>query len=211
MLRACACLLSFHPGARPSLPHVRSARLQQRQVRRNRPAELLVPRPRPVTLCGQMDRRIPPSRHPRTAFLAEASGCATPQVATHAILTGNECFQIPAAPDLIPDGPWEKLSDGNVCSAKGFKATGTLARHTLHNPEFTQRPEVGQPGARSRAWCPLQVATRACARPARRQILPWLSVTPMLWWEARSRPMSCALRLSSTARRLCPARRQPAL
>ncbi len=40
-----------------------------------------------------------------------------------AISTDKESFVIPAAPDLIPDGPWEKV-EGGVCAAKGFKATG---------------------------------------------------------------------------------------
>lgn len=40
------------------------------------------------------------------------------------VSTASESFQIPAAPDLIPDGPWKKV-EGGVCAAKGFKATGT--------------------------------------------------------------------------------------
>ena len=35
-----------------------------------------------------------------------------------------ESFVIPAAPDLIPDGEWVKIAKGNVCTPKGFKATG---------------------------------------------------------------------------------------
>lgn len=40
--------------------------------------------------------------------------------------TAPESFQIPAAPDLIPEGPWKKVP-GGVCAAKGFKATGVYA------------------------------------------------------------------------------------
>jgi glutamate N-acetyltransferase/amino-acid N-acetyltransferase len=39
------------------------------------------------------------------------------------VSTGAESFQIPAAPDLIPNGAWKKV-EGGVCAAKGFKATG---------------------------------------------------------------------------------------
>jgi glutamate N-acetyltransferase / amino-acid N-acetyltransferase len=39
------------------------------------------------------------------------------------VSVGTESFKIPAAPDLIPDGPWKKV-EGGVCAAKGFKATG---------------------------------------------------------------------------------------
>lgn len=46
------------------------------------------------------------------------------QVAMHALQQGPENFKIPAAPDLIPDGPWEKLPVGNCTTPKGFKATG---------------------------------------------------------------------------------------
>lgn len=35
-------------------------------------------------------------------------------------------FKIPAAPDLVPDGPWKKI-DGGVCAAAGFKAAGGYA------------------------------------------------------------------------------------
>ncbi|WIA38269.1 hypothetical protein OEZ86_001609 [Tetradesmus obliquus] len=42
------------------------------------------------------------------------------------VSTGAESFQIPAAPDLIPDGAWKKV-EGGVCAAKGFKATGVYA------------------------------------------------------------------------------------
>ncbi|GFH28996.1 arginine biosynthesis bifunctional protein ArgJ beta chain, partial [Haematococcus lacustris] len=40
-----------------------------------------------------------------------------------AISTAPDSFQIPAAPDLIPDGQWEKVPEGNVTTPKGFKAT----------------------------------------------------------------------------------------
>jgi hypothetical protein len=43
------------------------------------------------------------------------------------VSTGAESFQIPAAPDLIPDGAWKKV-EGGVCAAKGFKATGATQR-----------------------------------------------------------------------------------
>jgi len=36
-------------------------------------------------------------------------------------------FNIPGAPDLIPNGPWEKVESGNVTTPKGFKATGVYA------------------------------------------------------------------------------------
>ena len=32
-------------------------------------------------------------------------------------------FSIPAAPILIPEGPWKEI-DGCVCAPKGFKAQG---------------------------------------------------------------------------------------
>lgn len=48
------------------------------------------------------------------------------QVALPAISQDAESFQIPAAPDLIPNGAWEKLPNGNVTTPKGFKATGEL-------------------------------------------------------------------------------------
>lgn len=41
-----------------------------------------------------------------------------------AISLDKESFLIPAAPDLIPDGDWVKVPGGNVCTAKGFKASG---------------------------------------------------------------------------------------
>lgn len=44
-------------------------------------------------------------------------------VQLRAISWEAESFLIPAAPDLIPDGPWAKV-EGGVCAAKGFKATG---------------------------------------------------------------------------------------
>lgn len=45
-----------------------------------------------------------------------------------------ENFQIPAAPDLIPEGPWKKV-EGGVCAAKGFKATGTLLGSALQGQQ----------------------------------------------------------------------------
>lgn len=42
------------------------------------------------------------------------------------VSTAADSFQIPAVPDLIPDGPWAKVP-GGVCAAKGFKATGVYA------------------------------------------------------------------------------------
>ncbi|KAF6263030.1 arginine biosynthesis protein ArgJ [Scenedesmus sp. NREL 46B-D3] len=42
------------------------------------------------------------------------------------VSTGAESFQIPDAPDLIPEGAWKKV-EGGVCAAKGFKATGVYA------------------------------------------------------------------------------------
>jgi glutamate N-acetyltransferase/amino-acid N-acetyltransferase len=41
-----------------------------------------------------------------------------------AISTAADSFKIPAAPDLIPEGPWEKVPGGGVTAAKGFLATG---------------------------------------------------------------------------------------
>ncbi len=38
----------------------------------------------------------------------------------------QHAFDIPAAPILIPAGPWQEV-DGSVCAAKGFKAQGTLS------------------------------------------------------------------------------------
>jgi hypothetical protein len=42
-----------------------------------------------------------------------------------AVASGTENFQIPSAPDLVPDGPWAKV-EGGVCAPKGFKATGAV-------------------------------------------------------------------------------------
>lgn len=42
------------------------------------------------------------------------------------VSTAADSFQIPAVPDLIPDGPWAKVP-GGVCAAKGFRATGVYA------------------------------------------------------------------------------------
>ncbi|KAG2497664.1 hypothetical protein HYH03_004403 [Edaphochlamys debaryana] len=47
-------------------------------------------------------------------------------VRSKALLMDAECFTIPAAPDLIPEGPWKKVA-GGVCAAQGFKATGAHA------------------------------------------------------------------------------------
>lgn len=39
-------------------------------------------------------------------------------------------FSIPAAPILIPEGPWQEV-DGCVCAPKGFKAQGQSSRQAL--------------------------------------------------------------------------------
>eukprot|EP00798_Chlamydomonas_sp_ICE-L_P021157 gene21157-28046_t len=52
---------------------------------------------------------------------------ARPMKPARAVSQGPESFDIPAAVDLIPDGEWKKLADGNCCSAKGFKAAGVYA------------------------------------------------------------------------------------
>ena len=39
---------------------------------------------------------------------------------------GESAFDIPAAPILIPPGPWKEI-DGSVTAPKGFKAQGVLA------------------------------------------------------------------------------------
>ena len=36
---------------------------------------------------------------------------------------GPENFQIPAAPDLVPEGPW-KAVEGSINAPKGFKSAG---------------------------------------------------------------------------------------
>lgn len=61
-------------------------------------------------------------------FIQRADGClcTTLQGAVRVqanVSTAAESFQIPACPDLIPNGPWKKV-EGGVCAAKGFKATG---------------------------------------------------------------------------------------
>jgi glutamate N-acetyltransferase/amino-acid N-acetyltransferase len=57
-----------------------------------------------------------------------SQGCGTTcrqhQQRCAAISQTDANFKIPAAPDFIPDGPWEKVAGGNVCTPKGFKATG---------------------------------------------------------------------------------------
>ncbi|KAF5840425.1 ArgJ-like domain-containing protein [Dunaliella salina] len=44
-----------------------------------------------------------------------------------AISMEPESFVIPAVPDLTPDGDWEKILTGGVCTPKGFKAAGVFA------------------------------------------------------------------------------------
>lgn len=55
-------------------------------------------------------------RHPSQLLVAQAA-------ALKAVSTAAESFIIPAAPDLIPEGPWEKVA-GGLLAPKGFKATG---------------------------------------------------------------------------------------
>lgn len=45
---------------------------------------------------------------------------------------GNQemTFSIPAAPILIPKGPWKEI-DGCVCAPKGFQAQGGLSQTRL--------------------------------------------------------------------------------
>ncbi len=45
---------------------------------------------------------------------------------------GNQemTFSIPAAPILIPKGPWKEI-DGCVCAPKGFRAQGRLSQARL--------------------------------------------------------------------------------
>lgn len=62
--------------------------------------------------------------------------CCTVQGAVRVqanVSTAAESFQIPACPDLIPEGPWKKM-EGGVCAAKGFKATGGDSTPTLKSP-----------------------------------------------------------------------------
>lgn len=42
-----------------------------------------------------------------------------------AVGTAASEFDIPAAPILLPEGPWKEI-DGCVCAPKGFKAQGIL-------------------------------------------------------------------------------------
>ncbi|MEW5302776.1 MAG: hypothetical protein WDW36_005524 [Sanguina aurantia] len=58
-------------------------------------------------------------RHPSQLLVAQAA-------ALKAVSTAAESFIIPAAPDLIPEGPWEKVA-GGLLAPKGFKATGVYA------------------------------------------------------------------------------------
>ena len=44
---------------------------------------------------------------------------------TAAMAAPTSAFDIPAAPILIPEGPWQEV-EGSVCAAKGFKAQGVL-------------------------------------------------------------------------------------
>ncbi len=46
-------------------------------------------------------------------------------VAPCAIATAKSEFDIPAAPILLPEGPWKEI-DGCLCAPKGFKAQGVL-------------------------------------------------------------------------------------
>lgn len=52
--------------------------------------------------------------------------CAAP-VCAAATLPGD--FSIPAAPILIPEGPWKEI-EGCVCAPKGFKAQGVKCQHS---------------------------------------------------------------------------------
>lgn len=72
-----------------------------------------------------MQQRCIAARGAKRAAIARPASLRLVQ--THAIQQGPENFKIPGAPDLIPDGPWEKIKDGNCNSAKGFKCTGAYA------------------------------------------------------------------------------------
>ena len=56
----------------------------------------------------------PPSSSSSSSSSSVAAAAATPTTA----------FDIPAAPILIPAGPWTVLEGGGVCAAKGFLANG---------------------------------------------------------------------------------------
>lgn len=43
-----------------------------------------------------------------------------------AVGTATSEFDIPAAPILLPEGPWKEI-DGCVCAPKGFKAQGRVS------------------------------------------------------------------------------------
>lgn len=44
-------------------------------------------------------------------------------------------FSIPAAPILIPEGPWKEI-EGCVCAPKGFQAQGELQQRGFHAQEL---------------------------------------------------------------------------
>jgi hypothetical protein len=62
--------------------------------------------------------------HGQLAAGFAAGLCCLQATPPSAISQTVDNFKIPAAPDLIPDGAWEKIPNGNVTTPKGFKATG---------------------------------------------------------------------------------------
>ena len=52
--------------------------------------------------------------------------CPAPPPFAQAAAAPTGPFDIPAAPLLVPDGPWKHI-DGGVCAAKGFRAAGMAA------------------------------------------------------------------------------------
>lgn len=59
-------------------------------------------------------------------------------------------FSIPAAPILIPEGPWKEI-EGCVCAPKGFKAQGELQQYGFHALQLCRQAGRFDVAAGSRA------------------------------------------------------------
>lgn len=63
-------------------------------------------------------------------------GCSSSVISAAAAASSpSSAFDIPAAPVLIPPGPWKTLENGGVCSAKGFLANGMAAGLRASGPK----------------------------------------------------------------------------
>lgn len=87
-------------------------------------------------------RHVHPPHAPVDQLLSGTQGRGAALVAAAAPVPGD--FSIPAAPMLIPEGPWKQV-EGCVCAPKGFKAQGE------------------RPGDVSRLWASRRAAAHRCS------------------------------------------------